>query len=96
MFTDKVIDIETVNKIRRVIEMTKIAQIFEEEKIAYGEKMAKEAAEKATEKATEETTKTIVENLLKDGMFPEKIVQIVSNITLEEVKLLENKLLKTI
>ena len=31
-FTDKIIDQETANKIRRVIEMTKVAQIFEEEK----------------------------------------------------------------
>ena len=31
-FTDKIIDRETANKIRRVIEMTQVAQIFEEEK----------------------------------------------------------------
>ncbi len=31
-FTDKVIDRETANKIRRAIEMTQVAQIFEEEK----------------------------------------------------------------
>ena len=31
-FTDKVIDRETANKIRRMIEMTQVAQIFEEEK----------------------------------------------------------------
>ena len=32
VFTDKVIDKETASKIRRVIEMTQVAQIFEEEK----------------------------------------------------------------
>ncbi len=31
-FTDKIIDRETANKIRKVIEMTQVAQIFEEEK----------------------------------------------------------------
>ena len=31
-FTDKLIDDETANQIRRVIEMTKVARIFEEEK----------------------------------------------------------------
>ena len=32
VFTDKVIDRETAGRIRRVIEMTQVAQIFEEEK----------------------------------------------------------------
>ena len=32
VFTDKVIDRETASRIRRVIEMTQVAQIFEEEK----------------------------------------------------------------
>lgn len=32
VFTDKVIDRETAGKIRRAIEMTQVAQIFEEEK----------------------------------------------------------------
>lgn len=88
VFADKIIDLETANKIRRVIEMTKIAQIFEEEKIAYGKEMATNARK--------ETTRNIVENLLKDGMSPKKIVQIVSNITLEEVKALEKDLFQTV
>ncbi len=32
VFADKVIDMETANKIRRAIEMTQVARIFEEEK----------------------------------------------------------------
>lgn len=31
-FTDKIIDHETANRIRKAIEMTQVARIFEEEK----------------------------------------------------------------
>ena len=51
-FTDKVIDTETANKIRRAIEMTKVAQIFEEEKqqaLAELEEKSRQALEKAKE-----------------------------------------------
>lgn len=51
-FTDKMIDAETANKIRRAIEMTKVAQIFEEEKqqaLAELEEKSRQALEKAKE-----------------------------------------------
>ncbi len=52
-FTDKLIDEETANKIRRMIEMTKVARIFEEEKL---QALAKAEEEKklALAKAEEE------------------------------------------
>jgi len=54
--------------------MTKVARLFEEEK------------ERAVEVARETTTKEFVINLLKDGMPEEKIVTLVPQVSLNDVR----------
>ncbi len=69
-FTDKIIDRITANKIRRAIEMTQVAMIFEKEKQQAIEKERKRAA--ASERQ-------IVEKMLRKGYSTEEIVFLVSN-----------------
>ena len=75
-FTDKIIDRITANKIRRAIEMTQVAMIFEKEKQQAIEKERKRAA--ASERQ-------IVEKMLRKGYSTEEIVFFVSNYSEEEV-----------
>lgn len=91
VFTDKIINWETANQIRGVIEMTQIGQIIEEEKIAYGRKIAAEAAKNAKEDARQTAI-----NLLKADMPAEEVARMVSNITLEEALQLKEELLQTV
>ncbi len=79
--------------------MTKIGQIIEEEKQAYGKQMAKQAAEQAAEQATErakEGVRKTVMNLLRANMPAEEVADMVYGITLNEVKELEEKMLQTV
>ena len=54
-FTDKIIDEEVAEEIRRRLEMTKVGRIIYEEKIAYG----KEVADRVKEEVTKEVTKSV-------------------------------------
>ena len=62
VFADKVIEEENMDMIRRYLVMTKVGQLFEDEKI----RAVKEATEKAAEKA------------LKQGLSVETIADILS------------------
>lgn len=79
-FTDKLIDMETANKIRRAIEMTQVAKIFEEEK---------QQAVKETEK---QLTKEIVSRMIKKGYPTEEIVSVVPNYSQNDVEALRTEL----
>lgn len=68
-FTDKVIDRETANFIRRAIEMTQVAQIFEEEK----------------QQALKETSKKIVINMIKRNYPSEEIASLVPSYSQDDV-----------
>ena len=81
-FTDKVIDRETANKIRRAIEMTQIAQIFEEEK---------QQAEKKAEKLA---YRQIVVQMLRKDYSSEEIVSVVSSYSQNDVEKLRKELAK--
>lgn len=70
VFTDKVIDEKTAKEVKEWISMTKVGRLFEEER----------------EKAVEENTKEIVINLLIDGMSEEKIVSLVPQVSLNDVR----------
>ena len=70
VFADKVIDWETAKRIRRAIEMTQVARIFEEEKL----------------EALRERTEQMVIRMLKRGDTPEEIVFVVPNYSLEDVE----------
>lgn len=75
-FTDKVIDRETANFIRRAIEMTQVAQIFEEEK----------------QQALKETSKKIVINMIKRNYSSEEIASLVSSYSQDDVEELRKEI----
>ena len=75
-FTDKVIDRETANKIRKVIEMTQVAQIFEEEK----------------QQSIKNTSRQIVIRMIKKNYPSEEIASLVSNFSLDDVNALRKEL----
>ena len=93
-FTDKIIDRETANKIRRAIEMTQVAMIFEEEKQQAVEAERKKAADllKAERKKAADSEKQVVEKMLKKGYSTEEIVFLVSNYSEKDVEALRKNL----
>jgi len=66
-FTDKVIDRKTANLIKEAIEMTQVAQIFEEEK------------QKALQQSVKDTSKQIVLKMIKKNYSTEEIASLVSS-----------------
>lgn len=80
-FTDKVIDRETAEQIRRAIKMTQVAQIFEEEK------------KQAEEKATEDTSKRIVIQMIKKNYSAEEIASLVFNYSQDDVEALRREVM---
>ncbi len=75
-FTDKIIDHETANKIRRAIEMTQVAQIFEEEK----------------QRALKNTSRQIVIRMIKKDYPSEEIAALVSSYSQDDVDALRKEL----
>jgi len=67
--------------------MTKVARLFEEEKLT----AVAEAIEKEREQAKKQALDTAKE-LIKEGFKPEKIVKCVKNLTLEDVINLQEKI----
>ena len=96
-FTDKIIDRETANKIRRAIEMTQVAMIFEEEKqqAIEAERARAAASERraieAERKKAADSEKQIVEKMLKKGYSTEEIVFLISNYSKDDVEALRKK-----
>lgn len=75
-FTDKIIDHEAANQIRRAIEMTQVAQIFEEEK----------------RQALKDTSRQIVIRMIKKDYPSEEIAALVSNYSQDDVEELRKEL----
>lgn len=96
-FTDKIIDRETANKIRRAIEMTQVAMIFEEEKqqAIEAERARAAASERraieAERKKAADSEKQVVEKMLKKGYSTEEIVFLISNYSKDDVEALRKK-----
>ena len=99
VFTDKVIDAETANQIRRMIDMTQVARIFEEEKqqaIAEAKKEAKkeamkEAMKEANKKYEKERQQT-ARKMIKRGFSSEDIAFVVSGYSVEMVEQLRQEM----
>lgn len=70
VFADKVIEEENMDMIRRYLGMTKVGQLFEDEKIR--------AVKEATAKVTKEVTEKAAEKALKQGFSVEDIAEILS------------------
>lgn len=83
-FTDKLIDREAASKIRRVIEMTQVAQIFEEEK--------QQAIKKEKQQAIQNTSRQIVIRMIKKDYSSEEIAALVSSYSQDEVEALRKEL----
>ena len=106
VFTDKIIDKETANRIRREIGMTQVAQIFEEEKrlavavVEEEKRQALEALEKKVlkreqeeKKRRERETRQMVIRMIKKNYPAEEIASIVPGYTKENVEQLQNEIL---
>lgn len=105
-FTDKIIDHETANRIRRAIEMTQVAQIFEEEKqqaltqvaqIFEKEKQqaltqAAQIFEKEKQQALKNTSRQIVIRMIRKDYPSEEIAALVSSYSQDDVDALRKEL----
>ena len=77
-FTDKVIDRETANIIRRAIEMTQVAQIFEEEK--------QQALREEKRQTIRETSRQIVIKMIRKNYSTEEIASLVPSYSQNDVE----------
>ena len=95
-FTDKLIDSETANKIRRAIEMTQVARIFEEEK----QQAIRETRQQAIRETRQQSTREIVSLMIKKGYATDEIISVVpsySQYDVEELrKGMEEEMLQTV
>lgn len=81
-FTDKIIDRETANKIRRAIEMTQVAMIFEEEK------------QQAVKQAVEDSERQIAVNMIKKGYKTDEIVFLMPGYSKDDIEALREESVK--
>ncbi len=91
VFTDKIIDMETANRIRRAIEVTQVAQIFEEEKRQEVEEV-KRQAEKEKHQALSALQQQIAIEMIKKNYSVEEITSLVSGYTQADVEMLRKKI----
>ena len=103
-FTDKLINREAANKIRRAIEMTQVAQIFEEEKQQALTQVAQifeeekqqaltQAIKETEQKSAKNNSRRIVGLMIKKGYPTEEILSVVPNYSRDEVEALRRELL---
>lgn len=90
VFADKVIDMETANKIRRAIEMTQVARIFEEEK-QQALTQALSQAEKKHKEEKERNARQIVIRMIKKNYPTEEIVSLVSSFSQDDIEALRKE-----
>ncbi|WP_371299459.1 hypothetical protein [Schaedlerella sp.] len=68
VFADKVITKEDSKQIKEWIVMTKVGQLFLEEKIQYGQELEKRVTKDVTKRVTEKVTKDVTKNVTKKKM----------------------------
>lgn len=93
VFTDKIIDKETANKIRGMIKMTQIAQLFEEEKQQEIQQALQQALQQAAEDYRAEKQQMILKMLKKDYSI-EEIMSLVKGYSKKEIEILKESLTK--
>ena len=97
VFADKIMDRETAKRIRRAIEMTQVAMIFEEEKqeaLREAAKRFEKEKQEAIERQAEQLTEQMVVRMLKRGDTPEEIASVVPNYSQNDVEAVRAKLEK--
>lgn len=67
-FTDKIVDEEVAEEIRRRLEMTKVGRIIYEEKIAYGKEVAERVTKEVTKEVTQEVTKSVTTSQIEKAI----------------------------
>ena len=78
VFSDKVVTREDSKRIREWIMLTKVGQLFEEEKLEY--------AKKAVEEATEKEKRNTAAKLLEKGFSTAEVLEVIEGMTEEEVE----------
>lgn len=91
VFTDKVITDETAKRIKEWISMTKVARLFEEEKIEAVNAAIERERQQARQQAKQQALDSAKE-LFKEGLSPEKIVKCLKLLSLEDVKELQKNM----
>lgn len=89
VFSDKVVTREDSKRIREWIMLTKVGQLFEEEKLDYAKKAVEEAVlevRKEAEEATEKEKRNTAAKLLKKGFSTAEILEVIEGMTAEEVE----------
>lgn len=86
VFSDKVVDTEDSKRIQEWIMMTKVAKLFEEEKIEYGRL--------ASEKAARESEERLIKRMLEHHYSIKEIMDIVISLTEEDVRKLSEEINK--
>ena len=91
VFADKIMDQETAKRIRRAIEMTQVAQIFEEEKQQALTQVA-QIFEEEKQQALKNTSRQIVIRMIKKDYPSEEIAALVSSYSQDDVDALRKEL----
>ena len=91
VFADKVITKEDSTQIKEWIMMTKVGQLFEEEKIQYGREIEKRVTRDVTKRVTEKVTKNVTEKVTKN--VTEKVTK---NVTEKVTKNVTEKVTKNV
>lgn len=85
VFSDKIIDEESSKKVKEWIRMTKIGRLFEIEK------------EEAVKEASRETLKATAERMLRKGkMSVEEVAEYVPELSVEDIRKIQEGLLQTV
>lgn len=94
-FTDKIIDHEAANQIRRAIEMTQVAQIFEEEKrqaLTQAAQIFEEEKQQAEKQAAKAAYRKVVVRMIQKDYSTEEISSLVSAYSQDDVEELRREL----
>lgn len=88
VFADKVITMEDSKQIKEWIMMTKVGQLFEEEKIQYGIEIKKEVTKNVTKCKELEFT----EKMLRAGLSISEVADMMSVLTEQDVRKIAEKM----
>ena len=86
VFADKVITKEDSKQIKEWIMMTKVGQLFEEEKIQYGREIKKKVTKKVTKNVTKRNELKFSKILLHAGLSIEEISNAMTVLTADDVR----------
>lgn len=85
VFADKVITKEDSKQIKEWIMMTKVGQLFEEEKIQYGREIEKRVTKDVTKNVTENVTKNVTKSVTKTNELKFSKILLHAGLSIEEI-----------